>query len=152
MYSIRSFWVPYICTTATSSALSEPYNVWEKSIFRPYKKLNLLRRKAESYIFKIQISLFLTTAQHGNSKCGWIPSNVNSYTFTLYDLALIIKFNGQAQKPYCSWTQSYPESIPGSTGLIFEAADEQCLEIPLPSRGINIQIVIYMERKQLNLK
>lgn len=47
---------------------------------------------------------------------------------------------------------SYFESIPGSIGLIFEAADEQRLRIPVPSIGINIQIVMHMERKQVNLK
>jgi len=72
----------------------------------------------------IQISLFLITVQHEISKRGWIPSSVNSYMFTLCVLALAVKFNSQGQNSHCSWTQSCPGSIPGSAGLIFEAADE----------------------------
>lgn len=86
--------------------------------------------------------------QHGISEHGWIPSNVNSYMFTFYVLALAIKFKSGSK----ALLFMDSESSPGSTGLIFEVADEQYLQVPVPSRRINIQIVIQRERKQLNLK
>lgn len=48
--------------------------------------------------------------------------------------------------------KSYPEGIPGSIWLIFEAVDEQCFKIPVPFGRINIQIIFCMERKEFNLK